>query len=93
MNTTKVTRRTAALYGRAAIDAARRGDNAALDIELGRLWGVMGYWLTPRRMTTAEFRGESLPPRMIRFPSGRSRRWLGNQMAAAKAWAEMEDPS
>jgi len=70
-----------------AITLDKAGDAAGRDRAMADLWAAAGYWRTPRTSTTAEYRGESLPPKMIRFPSGRSQPWRTHRTLAAQAWA------
>jgi hypothetical protein len=71
----------------AAVAADLQNDCAARDRALGELWGIAGYWLSPRILTTAEYRGEYLPPKMIRMPVGRSVQWGTRKYQAMRAWA------
>jgi hypothetical protein len=90
MRMTSTERRSAIVAARAAVEADRIHDTVARNAAMRDLWGVAGYWLTPRTPSTAEFRGESIPLKMIRMPGGRSIRWNTGRFRAAEAWAKKE---
>lgn len=75
---------------RTAVEADRRGDVATRDRALADLWAAVGYWLQPRQLTTAEYRGERVSPKMIRMPQGPSIRWQSGRWRSAEAWAQEE---
>jgi hypothetical protein len=54
-----------------------------------RLFGAVGYWAEARG-DVAVFRGERLPPKMLRMPRGRSLLWPRHKWAALDAWAQVE---
>lgn len=68
------------------LQAARDTDTAAMSQAEADLFSATGYWLQRRTWTVAEYRGESIPPKMIRMPHGRSIAW-GRRAVAIAAWA------
>ena len=80
-------RQSAHTAARAAITLDKSGDAAGRDRAMADLWAAVGYWRTHRISTTAEYRGESIPPKMIRFPNGRAQPWRTHRNRAARAWA------
>lgn len=78
---------SAKIAGQSAVDADRRGDTVARDAALRDLFNAAGYWLQSRQPSVAEFRGDAIPPKMIRFPVGRSKEWARAKYLAAEAWA------
>ena len=62
----------------------------ARDQAMRDLWVAAGYWLQERELSTAAFRGERVPPKMIRMPAGRSLPWRTGLWRSAKAWAAAE---
>ena len=80
--------KSAITAARAAVEFDLQHDVSTRNKALICLWDAAEYWLTPRRYTTAEYRGDRVPPKMIRMPGKqRNLRWAGNQMRAARAWA------
>lgn len=78
---------SAKIAGSNAVEADRRGDTVARDAAIRDLFGAAGYWLQSRQPSVAEFRGEAIPQKMIRFPGGRSKEWTRFKYLAAEAWA------
>jgi hypothetical protein len=87
MKLTQADRDRATQIARRAQAADNRGDTVARNKAAEELWVAVGYWLQPRTLTTAEYRGERLPPRMIRMPAGRSLPWVTRKWDAVAAWA------
>ncbi len=82
---------SAAIAARTAVEADRRHDVVARNAALMDLFGAAGYWPVPRNPTTAEFRGERVPAKMLRMPNGaRALKW-DRRMEAAQAWASYGD--
>lgn len=77
----------AKIAGQAAVEADRRGDTVAREAAMKDLFVAAGYWLQSRQPTVAEFRGDAVPPKMVRMPAGRSVPWSSKRYAAAEAWA------
>ena len=78
----------AKIAGAAAVEADRRGDVVARDRALSDLWNAVGYWMQPKQLTTAEFRGDALPPKMVRMPNGARAVLWSRRFRAAEAWAQ-----
>lgn len=85
MTTKEIT--SAKIAGKAALDADRKGDVIARERAMQDLFAAAGYWLNSRRPTVAEFRGDAVPPKMVRMPVGRSVPWSSKRYHAAEAWA------
>lgn len=79
---------SAKIAARAAVEFDRRHDCAARDRAMRDLFVAAGYWRQERDLSTAAFRGERVPPKMIRMPAGRSVEWSSKRFAAAEAWAQ-----
>jgi hypothetical protein len=79
--------RRAGIAAREALAADACG-NPAKDAE-DRLFGAVGYWAEARG-DVGVFRGERLPPKMLRMPEGRSVVWPRHKWAAIDAWAKVE---
>ena len=70
---------------KSAVRADAKGDTTARDRAISDLWNAVGYWMQPRG--TAEFRGDAVPPKMIRLPNGgRAVSW-DRRWKAVAAWA------
>lgn len=74
--------------GAAAVEADRRGDVTARAQALNDLFAAAGYWMQPRTLTTAEYRGDALLPKMLRMPHGARAVPWSSRFKAAEAWAK-----
>lgn len=75
---------SAKIAAKAVVEAK---DALSRKMALNQLFVAAGYWRAERNLSTAAFRGETIPPRMVRMPAGRSVLWDTKRLDAAKAWA------
>ena len=87
MSITTSQRERAISAAQRAVEADRINDTVGRNAALVDLWVAVGYWLQRRTPTTAEFRGERTPPKMIRMPKGPSKPWSTHGWTAAITWA------
>ena len=78
--------RSAILAAGLAMIHDKRNDAAGRDQQIRNLWAAIGYHAQPRG--SAEYRGDSLPPRMLRLPHGGRVPW-GRRWRAVRAWADL----
>ena len=83
---------SARIAGKAAVEADRRGDTVAREAAMRDLFVSAGYWLQSRQPTVSEYRGDAVPPKMVRMPVGRSVPWATKRSQAAEAWANAKPP-
>lgn len=72
-----------------AVREDARGDVVARDKAILDLFVVVGYWKVSRNPSVAEFRGEAVPPKMLRMPAGRAVPWP-RRWTAIEAWASAQ---
>ena len=75
--------RSAILAAGLAMIHDHRNDSAGRDHQIRALWDAIGYHAQPRG--SAEYRGDCLPPRMFRLPSGGRVPWH-RRWHAVRAW-------
>ena len=83
---TKAEIQSAIIAAQSAVKAGREGDTVSRDKFMTDLFVAAGYWPVSRNPSTAEFRGERVPVKMLRMPSGRAVRWE-RRWSAAEIWA------
>lgn len=79
-------RNTAAQLATEAVNAQAMAEHITCNRAISELWGIVGYWKSTKQPSVAEFRGETVPPKMFRMPHGRSVPW-SKRWQAVEAWA------
>jgi hypothetical protein len=78
---------SATSFAKVAFYADKLNDVTLRDQAIRDLANVVGYYLNSSRPTTAEFRGEAVPPLMLRMPNGRRAVAWDKRQKAVEAWA------